>query len=867
MNSEPFPACQDEQQRLADLRTTTDDQGSPVANPQLNGIDYVEVDDADHRFLRVFFVKPLPPANAADPNDPNDALGITANLSRISIAGGVRIVGIQPVAATRQPDGHLDLTVSQGGDFSIYTLTIDVPDLDPFRRSLHFSFMANCPVDFDCRQVPFCPPTVAPEPLLDYMAKDYASFRRLLLDLLPRLNPLFTERNPSDIGIALVELLAYTGDHLSYFQDAVANEAYLETVRQRISARRHARLVDYRVHDGRNAATWVYLRVNANLPLPQGRKFITRLFAPLAGQNAPPGLVIDDTLITAETLERDPALVSAVVFESTHPAALDLRNNQMVIHTWGNEECCLVPGAREAFLYTVLPGSNQATLPVLHKGDYLLFEEIKGPATGAEADADPAHRQIVQLDEEPSPTEDPLYSDTLLNSAVQLRLAGQPALPLLRVRWRREDALAFALCLSSRPPGKELIRDVSVARGNLVLADHGLSTRESLALEAPVLGDMPFRLRLSRGPLTMQCEPEKVDYDPATARLITARTDLSCDVRAAKPAVALLVNFPTGTELWTPVPDLLDSPPFAQHFVAEVDDEGRALLRFGDGEYGREVAGATVFQAVYRIGNGTAGNVGAGALAHVALTPPVAPILEIRNPLAATGGVDPETIEEVRRRAPQAFRAEQLRAVTEADYAVAAKKLPEVAGAVASFRWTGSWYTVFVGVDPRDPADLIRRPQGLALLSGRLERRVRAFLTRFRLAGYDLEIRPPRFVPLEIDLLVCVSPDHFRADVARAVLDALSNRVLPGGARGFFHPDNFAFGQAVYLSQIYAAVERVQGVESLEVRTFRRAGQGDNGELASGVLPIGPAEIALLDNDPNFMENGVLRLETRGGKG
>jgi hypothetical protein len=41
--------------------------------------------------------------------------------------------------------------------------------------------------------------------------------------------------------IALVELLAYVGDQLSYYQDAVANEAYLETARQRISVKRHTR--------------------------------------------------------------------------------------------------------------------------------------------------------------------------------------------------------------------------------------------------------------------------------------------------------------------------------------------------------------------------------------------------------------------------------------------------------------------------------------------------------------------------------------------------------------------------------------------------------------------------------------------------
>src|SRR5258708_33151257 len=107
--------------------------------------------------------------------------------------------------------------------------------------------MASCRTDVDCRPLDECPPAWRDEPLLDYTAKDYASFRQLMLDLLPLRNPDFVERNPADLGIALVELLAYAGDHLSYFQDAVANEAFLDTVRRRISARRHARLVDYRM--------------------------------------------------------------------------------------------------------------------------------------------------------------------------------------------------------------------------------------------------------------------------------------------------------------------------------------------------------------------------------------------------------------------------------------------------------------------------------------------------------------------------------------------------------------------------------------------------------------------------------------------
>ena len=50
--------------------------------------------------------------------------------------------------------------------------------------------------------------------------------------------------------MTMVELLAYAGDLLHYRLDAVATEAFLDTARLRTSVRRHARLVDYRMHDG-----------------------------------------------------------------------------------------------------------------------------------------------------------------------------------------------------------------------------------------------------------------------------------------------------------------------------------------------------------------------------------------------------------------------------------------------------------------------------------------------------------------------------------------------------------------------------------------------------------------------------------------
>src|SRR4029453_5462372 len=88
----------------------------------------------------------------------------------------------------------------------------------------------------------------------------------------------WTERTPADAGIALVELLAYVADELSYRQDAVATEAYLATARRRTSLRRHARLVDYLVHEGSNARAWVRIFVGGEaVPLDAHTQLLTRV--------------------------------------------------------------------------------------------------------------------------------------------------------------------------------------------------------------------------------------------------------------------------------------------------------------------------------------------------------------------------------------------------------------------------------------------------------------------------------------------------------------------------------------------------------------------------------------------------------------
>jgi hypothetical protein len=115
-------------------------------------------------------------------------------------------------------------------------------------------------------------------------------------------------------------------------------------------------------------------------------------------------------------------------------------------------------------------------------------------------------------------------------------------------------------------------------------------------------------------------------------------------------------------------------------------------------------------------------------------------------------------------------------------------------------------------------------------------------------------------VPLEIALQVCLMPGYFASDVRQDLLEVFSNRVLPDGRRGVFHPDNFTFGQTVFLSPLYAAAQEVDGVASVTAIVFQRQGQASTSGLDAGRLEMQRLEIAQVENDPNVPERGVIRL-------
>jgi hypothetical protein len=835
------------------LQCLDDERRKKVRAEGAGGIDYVEVSQ-DQRTVTLYFIGPAP----AD-----------LKVANVRIDGGVNIRDIDVVEVSvgseeDDQDGWADVRVDRPGDDSTYTLRLvnlddagestDVPlaGVDPRYAAVDFSFKASCPSDIDCDVDDSCPPVVLPEPEISYLAKDYASFRQLILDRLSLIMPDWQERHVPDLGITLVEILAYVGDYLSYFQDAVANEAYLQTARQRISVRRHVRLIDYRMHEGCNARAWVCLAPKGDLPVADvGEIFFTTNYPDAPGGRKP---------LTEVQLNRAPG-GSYEVFEPLAPAAgdrLDLvfAHNEITFYTWGNRQCCLAEGAVRA---TLKDGAAAAAgqqpddahrLLKLHVGDVLIFEEVKGPSTGIAGDADPAHRQAVRLTRV-TPGIDALYGQAIVE-----------------IEWAPEDRLRFPLCISAigQPPKCEYLDGISVARGNVVLVDHGRREDE------PKIGPVPqalvqqvceaegevsekieipakFRPKLKKMPLTFG---QRLPPAGPVAAL------LNSDPSLAFPEVVMIGTAPDNVVTsWRPRLDLLSSGPDDTAFVAEIDDDGYAHLRFGDGDLGRAPESGTTFEARYRIGNGTRGNVGAESISHIVFRNQLVETeIGVRNPLPATGGVDPEAVADVKRMAPAASHGRRERAITAGDYAELAQRNTKLQRAAATLSWTGSWYEADVDLDPI----------GVEVSGPALIDEVEDELEHYRRIGHDLAVFKAKYVPLDIAVLVCLYPHALRAHVKVALRDLFSNRTLAGGRPAFFHPDNLTFGQPIYVSRLVAAAQAVPGVESVTVTRLERLYEGPNRELPAGVLSVGPMEIAQMDNDPGFPERGRIALQLRGGR-
>ncbi|MGD9526649.1 MAG: hypothetical protein AB7V44_07655 [Pseudonocardia sp.] len=738
---------------------------------------------------------------------PDPQVVLAAQLSRLTNEVGSADYTNKLKQIHRPSNEWLLVLLDRAGDHTRYRLELGQdgrvpPEFDPMLSQVEFSFFVDVQADplRDDLGIPAAPP----QPELDYLVRDFTGFRRLMFDRLALLAPGDVSEDPAELRSTLVEALAYAADQVAYFQDAVATEAYLGTARTRPSVRRHARLLDYAMHEGCNARSFVQLELRPDAPadlpgaaLAPGAMFLTRI----------PGYGP-----TVAATDRDRALsLGPEVFEAlAGPAAFSPAHNAISFHTWADEDCTLAAGATEAAV--VDPGGLR-----LAAGDFLALEQLGEPD-----ERDLARRHVVRLVHIGEPVDDPLFP------GVKVRL----------LRWHERDALPFPL------PVRTGRAAVALARGNLVLVDHG---RTIVGEHLPVLPwGRRLRARLDRQYLTWAAAPDP--KAPASNALLQ-------DPAAAAPVITVRGEGAT----WVPLPDLLDAYAYTCAFVVEPESDGSVQLRFGDGRAGRRPVELDGFWATYRVGNGPVGNVGADGIAHLVEGTPVtaalsAAVVRVRNPVPAAGGTPPESIDDVRLYGPLALRIRK-RAVTAADWVELARSHPDVQNAVAEIRWSGSHPTAYVTPDP------VAGAQPDVVCAQLLDR-----LAPHRLAGYGLEVLLPEYVGLDITLAVQVEYGSVVDDVHETLRREFSPGPLAGGRRGFFHPDEFSFGASVWRSHVVARAMAVPGVTAAAAVRFRRWGRAAGARDETSRITIGAQEIARCDGDPDAVEHGRIEFVVEGGR-
>lgn len=799
---------------------------------KVTGIDFIEVDPTQ-TLLNVHFIR-----SAATIQTPLAGTISPVDLTIYSPGEKLPVIEVGSVAWSADQE-VLIVTTKQKGDFALYHFRIDDARIDDYFNDVSFSFKANCPSDLDCRPIDHeCPPDELVDYPVDYQARDFWSFRRALLDFAVLRYPDWPDRLEADAGVMMAELMSALGDEMSYYQDRVGREAYLETATQRRSIRRHARLIDYQMHDGLGA---------------KGRLDIT---TDAATHSIDAGTSVSAKSDNSTTIDfeigdgiadyADPSNVKKFLIESVV--------NQLDPHLWDKNETCLPVGATGLFI----EGHYQAIFNALGLPKWVLLQ------TNPTDPGQTVRKQLVHV------TEAINTKDLVLNTDIT------------QIVWENEQALQYEFDLT-----------VLQIRCNIVPVTAGFTHTAYFIIKEPLSSLSPDQLEGFKQNIAGETV-NRIGHDGTETYLFTlpgsniqSLVYLGNDPHQFNSPEIILeeVEFDIGTKTWEPKlvdavwqyrPALVgihSSNPADLHFTLddgtwqrvvgyqrigkEIEHPDYAMnrgvsIRFGDNEFGKTPSPGSVFRVRYRLGGTRRSNVAADTIQTVL---PLASGISVTNPLPASGGWDAETPEELRQLAPEAYRAITYRAVRPEDYAEAAERLPWIQKAGAAFRWTGSWLTAFVAPDPK----------GKVTLDSPERKDLTNQLDRFRQAGREVNVIDPRYASLDLEIDICVSPDAYPEQVKARVIEALTGNKADMEGSAYFSPDRFTFGTSLERSTLETVIQRVKGVSAVEKIIFRRKGWFEWRIFSGMQYDPGKNTIIRVTNDPLHPDRGSLKIHTYGG--
>lgn len=285
----------------------------------------------------------------------------------------------------------------------------------------------------------------------------------------------------------------------------------------------------------------------------------------------------------------------------------------------------------------------------------------------------------------------------------------------------------------------------------------------------------------------------------------------------SQPVTYIAAVTPSGAEstlrvlvndiLWREVDSLAELGPVDRAYVTERDQNEQLTVVFGDGEHGARLpTGAENVRSAYRAGLGKAGNVAAEKITQVVAGQPG--VQKVTNPLPATGGADPETLDQARRNVPLTTMALD-RLVSVEDYAYFARTFAGIAKASAVRIQGHQQSIVHLTIAGADDIPIDE--------SSDLHANLVETLHRFGDPDVPLMVDARELLLLIISANVKLLPDYLWDSTEPRIRAALLD---------FFHFERRDLGQDVLLSEVIYTIQSVPGVDYVDVDILDHVSEG-----------------------------------------
>jgi len=224
--------------------------------------------------------------------------------------------------------------------------------------------------------------------------------------------------------------------------------------------------------------------------------------------------------------------------------------------------------------------------------------------------------------------------------------------------------------------------------------------------------------------------------------------------------------------------------------------------------------------------------------------------LAVTNPIAADGGGDGDSIEEIRQNASANF-ASQLRNVTQDDYLVRALSMPAKYGVISKAYIEPTKAQSISAGESQSVLDLYVLSYNvnnrLTIASPALKQNLTTYLSQYRMVNDSVNIKDGFIINIGVNFSIIVLPNFNSNDILTRCITALKD---------FFTIDKWAINEPIVLRDLYILLDAIEGVQTVQNITISNLSGEDLGysKYSYDILAATQNNVVYPSLDPSIFE-------------